>query len=517
MAARRLLFLDATSLTAYRWAGGHLSAEAEFAPDAAGLEAFAEYVAKARRSLFYLLADLAEEGFQVEEVPYVQGSDRSALIRRKLSQYFYGTPYALAMSLGRQKQGRRDERMLFTALTRPPQIEPWLAILRQAEGRLAGLFSVPTVLAGMPLLLGALSPRYMVLSTTRAGVRQTLIDNGRVTFSRLTPLVTGSPEEMALTCAGEAEKMYQYVTGQRLMGRADQMTTHVLVHPAQMAVFRETCVDTDSIHFQFVDLLEASSRLGLKTPLQNTLAETLFLHVLAHKPPREQFAPAEDRHFFRLAQIRFGLRTAGATIFTACLLFAGRQAIEYQAIGARNAETAAVPAAERGRYDAILRALPKIPISNDALRALTGRYERILRQAHGPEPMYVAISQALQESPRVELMRLDWALGSKAGAVVLPGSTPVSGTVPPQPTSPADVFESVELHAQLPIGLATDPRGQRAAVDVFVEHLRARNLGVQVLKHSFEADSAKSIKSSGDGMAQVQAPQFSLRIGRRVS
>lgn len=519
MTARRLLFLDATSLTAYRWANGRLSPEAEFAPDAIGLEAFAEYVAKARRSLFYLLADLAEEGFQTEEVPYVQGRDRTALIRRKLTQYFYGTPYALAMSLGRQKQGRRDERMLFTALTRPPQIEPWLTVLRQAEGQLAGLFSVPVVLAGMPLLLGATAPRHMVLSTSRAGVRQTLIDNGRVTFSRLTPLVTGSTEEMALTCAGEAEKMYQYVTGQRLIGRADQMITHVLVHPAQLAVFRETCVDTESIRFQFTDLLEASARLGLKSPPKNTLAETLFLHVLAHKPPREQFAPAEDRHFFRLAQIRLGLRAAGATIFGACLLFAGRQAIEYQGIVVRNAETAAQTAVERGRYDAILQALPRIPLSNDDLRALIGRYERVLRQAQGPQPMYVAISQALQESPRVELTRLDWALGGKAGAPPLPGaapSAPGSGTVPPAPTSPADLFDSVELHAQLPISLATDPRAQRAAVDVFVEHLRARNLGVQVLKHSFEADSAKSIKSSGDGIAQVQAPEFSLRIGRRV-
>ncbi|RLJ63748.1 hypothetical protein [Sulfurisoma sediminicola] len=518
MAARRLLFLDATSLTAYRWASGHLSPEAEFAPNAGGFEAFGEYVAKARRSLFYLLVDFAEEGFQVEEVPYVQGKDRTALIQRKLSQYFYGTPYAAAVSLGRRKDGRRDERMLFTALTRPPQIEPWLTVLRQAEGRLAGLFSVPMVLAGMPLLLGAPAQRYMVLSTTRAGVRQTLIDNGRVTFSRLTPLVTGTTEEMALTCAAEAERMYQYVTGQRLIGRADQMTTHVLVHPAQAAVFRENCIDTDTIHFQFIDLLDASSRLGLKTPPQSALAEALFLHVLAHKPPREQFAPAEDRHFFRLAQIRFGLRATGATIFTACLLFAGRHAIEYQAIGARNAETAAMTAVERGRYDAILQALPKIPLSNDALRALTGRYERILRQAHGPEPMYVAISQALQESPRVELTRLDWALGGRAGAATLQGTAPVapgSGTVP-SPTSPADLFESVELHAQLPLALATDPRAQRAAVDVFVEHLRARNLGVQVLKHSFEADSAKSIKSSGDGMAQVQAPQFSLRIGRRI-
>jgi hypothetical protein len=306
MATRRLLFLDATSLTAYRWASGRLHFEAEFAPDAASLESFAEYVAKNRRSLYCLLADVAEEGFQVEEVPYVQGGDRTALIRRKLTQYFYGTPYALAMSLGRQKTGRRDERMLFTALTRPPQIEPWLTILRQAEGQFAGLFSVPMVLAGMPLLLGAPAQRYMVLSTTRAGVRQTLIDNGRVTFSRLTPLVTGSTEEMALTCAGEAEKMYQYVTGQRLIGRSGQMTTHVLVHPAQMSVFRDICVDTESIHFQFTDLVEASSRLGLKTPPPSTLAETLFLHVLARKPPRrpQPTAPATRRCCSRCRRLR---------------------------------------------------------------------------------------------------------------------------------------------------------------------------------------------------------------------
>jgi len=513
MSTRRLLFLEATSLTAYRWSGGHLHYEAEFAPDATGFEAFGEYVVKARRSLFYILADVAEEGFQIEEVPYVQGGDRKALIRRKLSQYFYGTPYALAVSLGRQKEGRRDERMLYTALTRPPQIEPWLDTLRQAEGQLAGLFSVPMVLAAVPLLLGALAQRYMVLSVTRGGVRQTLIDKGQVTFSRLTPLVTGSTEEMALTCAVEAEKMYQYMAGQRLIARGSQITTHVLVHPAQISTFRETCVDTGAIHFEFTDLLAVSARLGFKTPPRGTLADTLFLHVLAKKPPNEQFATAEDRHFFRLGQVSFGLRSAGLTIFVACLLFAGRQFIEYQAIAGSSADTAAQAATDRTRYDAILQGLPKVAISNDALRALVGRYDRLRQQAEGLEPMYVTISRALQESPRVELTRLDWTLGGKAGAAPAPVPLPASGSM----AIPASIAESAELHAQLPIGLANDPRAQRAAVDVFVEHLRAQKLYVQVLKHSFEADSAKSLKSSADAVAQVQAPQFSLRIARSAS
>jgi hypothetical protein len=165
----------------------------------------------------------------------------------------------------------------------------------------------------------------------------------------------------------------------------------------------------------------------------------------------------------------------------------------------------------------MLQSLPKIPLSNDALRALVGRYERLLRQAAGPAPIYVTISQALQASPRVELTRLDWALGGKAGAGPGAAPPPPAGAVVPAPTFPADLVESLELHAQLPIGLASDPRGQRAAVDVFVESLRASKLHVEVLKHSFEADSAKSIKSSADNVTQVQAPQFSLRIARSAS
>jgi hypothetical protein len=106
------------------------------------VEAFSEYLSKHRGSIFALLADLADEGFQIESLPYTQGADRQALLSRKLGQYFYGSPLATALSFGRDKGGRRDEKFLFTALTRPQQVEPWLAALRAVEAPLAGVYSL---------------------------------------------------------------------------------------------------------------------------------------------------------------------------------------------------------------------------------------------------------------------------------------------------------------------------------------------------------------------------------------
>jgi len=126
MTAKRILLFEGSSLTAHEWSAGRIKAEGEFSQDPAGLEAFANYLKTHRSSLFYLLADIAEEGFQLEDLPYVQGRDRNALLQRRLSQYYYNTPLSTALSLGRATSGRRDEKLLFAALTRIESFAPWL-------------------------------------------------------------------------------------------------------------------------------------------------------------------------------------------------------------------------------------------------------------------------------------------------------------------------------------------------------------------------------------------------------
>ena len=67
MAAKRILLLDGPLLTAHYWNAGRIKVEGEFSPEPVGLEALAAYLNKHRSSIFYLLADITEEGFQLEE------------------------------------------------------------------------------------------------------------------------------------------------------------------------------------------------------------------------------------------------------------------------------------------------------------------------------------------------------------------------------------------------------------------------------------------------------------------
>lgn len=220
MTAKRILLLDGTCLTAYYWNAGRIKIEGEFRQEPVGIEAFANYLKKHRSSLFYMLADVAEEGFQLEDLPYVQGSDRNALLQRRLSQYFYSTPLATAISLGRNKDGRRNEKLLFAALTRIETFTPWLDTLHEAEVILAGVYSIPLVLAGCgPRLLGEGGP-VLFVSLSRGGVRQSFFDQGKLHFSRLSQLATRSIDEVGRVCAAESAKIFQYLVAQRQLPAA---------------------------------------------------------------------------------------------------------------------------------------------------------------------------------------------------------------------------------------------------------------------------------------------------------
>ena len=306
MTQRRVLFLDATQLTAYQIGGGTVLPEGAFTADAAGFAAFGTYLTQHHRSVFMLLADVAEEGFQIEDIPNSSGKDRRAIITRKLAQYFYGTPYSLALSQGRLKTGRRDERLLLMALTRPQQFEPWLAVLQETQAILASIYSLPQTILG--LLPRQPPPQLLLLTRTHAGLRQSFFVEGQMRFSRLTPLPEGSADELAMASALQAMKMHQYLASQRLIERGKPLSTLLLAHPAQAAALRARCRDNAELRFEVLDLLETAKRVGLHSPLADSHAEALFCHLLARKPPAEQFAPPAERQFHRLWQTRYALK-----------------------------------------------------------------------------------------------------------------------------------------------------------------------------------------------------------------
>jgi hypothetical protein len=517
MAAKRILLLDGHCLIAHCWSSGHIKIEGEFTQAADGLEALAAYLKRHRSSLFYLLADLAEESFQLEDVPFVQGADRTALIQRRLGQYFYNTPLSMAISLGRGRDGRRDEKLMFAALTRIETFTPWLDVLREAQARLVGVYSVPLVLVGCaPQMLAENGP-VLLVSLTHSGVRQSFFDKGRLLFSRLSQLAGHGIDEVGRTAAAESAKILQYLVAQRLMPRGASLRTLVLAHPGEIPTLRDACRDSNELQFEFIDLVAAARRQGLRDVPGDSTADNLFIHCLATKTPDQQFAPAGERRFFKLWQVRSALTTAGGLVLAGCLLFAGKTGLTLYQLGESIDTTQAVTATETRRYRGILDGLPAINITPDKLRALMSSYDALQKRGPAMEPLLIHLSRALNDTPRIELTRLVWKIGDAldAGQKAAADAGRNSGAAP-APGAAARNWAVLELQAQLPVGLGSDQRAQLDLIESFATRLRDAQTDVRVLSRPFDIESDKSLRSHGERTdAQLaDVPKFALRIAR---
>lgn len=506
MPQRRILFFDNSRLTAYRVHSGAVLHEASFAPDEAGLAAFGDYLQQHRRSLFLILADVAEESFQTEDIPHSTGKDRQAILQRKLAQHFYGTPYVLAQSQGRLKSGRRDERMLLMALTQPQHLEPWIGVLQRNKAILAGIHSLPQTIAG--ILPAKPSGQLLLLTLTHAGLRQTFFEDGQMRFSRLTPLIHDATDASAIAAASEAVKMHQYLASQRLIERDKPLVTRVLVHPAEAAAMRAHCLSNTSLRFEIVDLIEEARRTGLRTSLVTSQADMLFCHLLARKTPAEQFAQSEELGYYRLWQTRFGLKVTGALALASAVLFVAHQGFDILQLQ----DDIGQARLNQEQYTAKMQALPKIPVSPEDLRTLIGRYDQVKLRAQGPAPLLVQISRSLDEFPLINIDRIEWAVTEQIAP-----ANPASGAAQPVPpqlmTGP---YAQAMVTAHLPITMVGDHRGQLTMVSDFIRHLGTTiDTHVSILQQPVDTQSGKTLKS-GDERSTPEAPKFIFRITRKL-
>jgi hypothetical protein len=507
MPQQRLLYCDAAQLVALHWRRGRLRAEGRYGHDPAGLAAFGDYLNRHRSSVFRMLVDIAEEGFQFESVPYVRGRDRGALLKRKLNQFFYGSPLTVTLSHGREAGGRRDERMLFAALTRPQLIEPWLAALRAAEAQLAGVYSLPLLAPVLAEQLHWTSEACLLVSLTPAGVRQTYLDRGRLRFSRLSPLAGTDIGEAAGAAATEVARTAQYLTGQRIVVRADALPVLVLARAQQHAAFAAACRDSDDLRFLMLDLAQVERNCGLRDAPPESGSESLFLHLLARQPPSRQFAAAAARRFYRLWQIRYAINASAAAAMLGALLFGAQQVREVRDLRQATHALRMQMQQDEAHYQSILTGLPPMPTSVDNLRAVVERYDAMRARSAGPAAMFRKISRVLDGFPDIELARIDWQLSADAEAGSR-GPEAASATAPD-----GRMLAVAMLSATLPPAQAGEQRRLIETVNGFVAALRRDGqLQANVVQMPVDVESGQTLRG-GDGTATAaSAPRFTVRI-----
>jgi hypothetical protein len=511
MKPQRHLYLSAQQLAAYRWHAGSLYGEGRFADSEAGLQQFGAYLASNTSSVFSLLVNVAEEGFHIATIPFLRGRDRAVVIQRKLAQTFFNTPLSASLSLGHEKSRRKDENLLLAALTNPAFFQPWLDVIQQTNTALSGVFSLPTILPSLLKRLRLPDEPCLLLTVQDQSIRQSYFEKGQLHFSRLTPLQHSSIGSIAQGFASESIKLQQYLASQRLVGRNQTITAHILAHPGAQKTIENSCVDTPAVRFNVLDIAECAKRAGLKSPPADSHSETLFLHLLATNPPSMQFAGDTLRHTYQVGRLGTLLYGLGATSLCACLLFSGNQLFDAYQFSQESEELHAETGQSRQRYADVIKTFPSVPIDNEALKSLVGRYLALEQRSISPTPFYVELSHALQDHPAIELVSLAWKLG---------GAEPASGTTgrPDIGTRPVpDDSESLVVQGALHSPPGADTRQLLGTFNRFVEQLSSNEeLRVAILQQPFDIESGKALRSGDASPERNASRSFSLQVTRKI-
>src|SRR5215472_14890433 len=519
MPVKRLFYFSPHEVTAFRWEKGLLRREAVFATSEQGVADFSRYVTSNPDSLFYLLADVIEEDFFQENIPYVRGSDRRALLARKLSQRYRDTSLAVPISLGTETHaGRREERILYTSFTNTQQFQPWLDALRSREARVVGVFSVALLAAALGKKLRFKASRYVLVSLQDTGLRQSYVENGHIRFSRVGRVNLSDPAAIAGDCAAESLRTHQYLVNARILPRdAPPLDVLVLAPGKDKALYDAACVDSPRLHFHVREFEKVARSIGLKSTPPKTLGEGLFLHVLAESTPRDQFADRRLLHFYDLWRTRIGLVTAGAVAMGLCLVLAGSRLLDAYLIGQESVQDRHQEARATEEYARLQARFPKTPTSIENLRAIVKNYRALLKQSVSPTNLFVEVSQALTALPQIEIDRIDWEVGgtkSADAAKATPARAPAPTPAPRQP--PEAPVQVAEISGRLIIPQASDYRAVTALVTQFTDALRARP-GTELTRTQlpFDINAEKSLSGDIGAARREEVPQFSVAITRR--
>ncbi len=515
LADRRAVCIAGDKVFVHHWSHGALAESFAFDADEAGLAEFERYLVQSPSMPVRILVDVVEEEYRQETIPHVFGRDRRALIERKMGRLFRGTPYRQALLQGREGEGRRDDRLLVTALMNPAIVRPWVQMLIRHKVPLAGICSLPLLSRQLLIRLQIKSENTLLVSLQSAsGLRQSFFRNQEMKVSRLARMPRLGTVPFAGYLLGELEKLRRYLNSLRLVARDSPIETYVLSHGEALEDLQRNCRDTEQVRYHLLDVREVAAAVGLEGELATPYADRIFAHLLLASPVGNHYATREETRYFTLHRARIGMLAASVVLLLASAAASGFNFIEAVALKQEALSASQKADFYQARYEMAREGLPRTPVEpRDVERAVQVVSELA---GHRPSPLQVMrlVSDALRGFPDFRLDRLDWLasadperpLGREAGGGE--GGGPDAGGA-----GEFDYYHVAVLEGHLE-PFDGDYRRALEAVNGFAETLRgAANVHrVRILRLPLDVSSSARLEGSADGERRRAEAAFAVRL-----
>ncbi len=387
---RHFLYLTNTRLVSLIARRGRIVSRREFAVAGAGANAFERYLAGMAEVPLRIFTDLAEEDFRLDTIPHVGARDREALLTRKLSQIFRNTPFRHALLQGREAEGRRDDRVMYTAVTNPEVLRVWLEIVERLK----------------------------------------VFRDREIKFSRLTPIDLEEGQTLGTMIAEETTRTWQYLDSLRHFSQEDRLEVCVLVHKNDRAAIESALRDFAQLQYRLLDIEQVAQKLGLKPPPLDSTAEEVMVHLFLMRKAENHFASSEMRRHATQRSARLAATQLAAAIVVASLAWGGWNVSRvFQLTQADQRLTQQLSALNR-EYEDITKALPSFGVGGSTMRDAVTFYNGSIRGFPTVASFLVPLSTVLRSHPEVRLAQLSWQVTDDAKAAPRMTVTPSRETPP---------------------------------------------------------------------------------------
>lgn len=506
------------------------AAEAAPEPDSSSDPALAEleqYLRADPDVPLYLLADVVEEEFRQDTIPHVFGSDRRALIQRRVGRLFRGTPYYHTLTQGRETEGRRDDNILFSALCNPEFFDPLLRLLRRNKVPLAGIYSLPMLSRLLLSRIGARDANVLLVSLHSAsGLRQTFFRDQEFKFSRQAKLPRLGTMPYGPYLAGEVEKIRRYLNSLRLSSRDAPLSVYILSGGALTAELELTCVDSDVVRYQLLDVGTITRKSGIAGHVEGPYSDLLFVQLLLSQRPQNHYAPRPAMHYYSLYKLRGALQVALLLLLLGGTFWSGFQFFDGVTLHQEAEDLRRKADYYDARYQLARERIPKTAVDAYGMKTAVDIADALSRYKASPAPALATVSRALEPYPDLQVDKIDWtasvdpqaAMTGASQAAASPAAVPAPARGVPVPTPAAASAAYPYFHiAEISGHIAPfDGNYQRALnrVNEFSGSLKMQPsvYEVRVLTQPLDVSSSANLQGSASAEVKSQEARFNVRV-----
>ncbi len=403
-----LIFIGDRHCLAAKMERGSLDSQRIFPNSEEGRREFERYLDDMKDATFGMLADFVEEDYRIERVPHLGWRDRKPFHEKKLNQYYRHTPFRNVLVQGRE--GKSD-RILFSALTNPNLILPWIESMAKRQIALSGIASVAML---SEKLVGKIHASHFLLLSFQngTGLRQSFFLNGSLNFSRLT--LVRPEDDPAAILQIESERLYKYLHALNLLPGNGALQVSILCGIEQRKLFGAVLEDTSSIHYVFLDLKDAAKRIGFRGKFAGSDALPLFLHLLGRGV--NQYGSEEHTHTHDLRQWQYAAYALSASLVIGGLSLAGIDVSRAVSLHGHAVMLNARADAAMNRYRELVPP-DSGPDSPQKMKAAVLVAEKVESAFPPPRKLFAEMSRTLDAFPGIRINRFSWQVAKHPESV----------------------------------------------------------------------------------------------------